>query len=122
MWLGAWLGKNAFHHSCELVPVFDADILKLQANSDTRQHIAHSSFGDDSAIFDEKVKFDGRIRRQNLLSLYKDTACAEITNTRSVFTTSTAPIDRDAVRSIDSFVMATRGNQLFFHARPSRQF
>ena len=78
MWLGVWLGKNAFHHSCELVSVFGANTLKLQAHSDTRPHVAHSGVGDDSAIFDEKVKFDGRIRRQNLLSLYKDTAYARL--------------------------------------------
>ena len=122
MWLGVWLGQNAFHHSCELVSVFGADILKLQTSSDTRQDVAYSSFGDDSAIFDKKVEFDGCFDWQDLLSLYKHTADAEIANARSVFTTSIAPIDPYTLRSIDSLVMATRVKDLLFHALPSRKF
>jgi hypothetical protein len=119
IWL-VWLSENAFHHGCEVVAVIGANILKLETSSDTREDIAYSSFGDDSAIFDKKVELDGGIDWQDLLSFYKDTADAEVANTRSVFAMPTAPIGPDALRSIDSLVTATRVKDLFFHAVPPR--
>jgi hypothetical protein len=111
-----WLSVDTLHHGCEMVLVFCTDILKLQTNADTRQDIAHSSFGDDAAIFDKKVKLDAGVNWQDLLGLDEDAADTDIANTRSVFATATAPIGPNALGSINSLVLATRMKDLLFHA------
>ena len=107
--------NDSFHHGREGRLVFRADILKLQTDTDAGKNVAHGSFGDDPAIFDEEVEFNGGVDGEVFAGLDEDATNAHIADARGILGATATPKDPDTIGSVDTLVLTTRFCNLFLH-------
>jgi hypothetical protein len=87
--------------------IFTANGLELQTHSAASPNVPHRGIGFDFSVLDKKMQFNRRVDSAGFPCLDKETAHAEIANSRRIFRSAAPPEDPHPMRSLNPLMVSS---------------